>query len=168
VRGGLCREWLPWNDAGENKLFVSKNITNFRFILPDLPNAPLGARLRFLRKRRGITIPQLYRLTGISTGTICRIEAGKDIWKIGAVGKLMAFFGPELKEAFPGDKDPYEQAFPALDFASWLRNLRMRKGLDQVQLAKLLGLSRVSICRYETNVSRPHASATSPRITRPD
>lgn len=48
-------------------------------IVPDLAKAPLGARLRFLRKRRGLSISQLERLTGISHGTISRIERVRTI-----------------------------------------------------------------------------------------
>jgi len=41
------------------------------------------------------------------------------------------------------------------DFASWLRNFRMRRGLLQVDLAKMLGVNRVAIWSYEHRGSRP-------------
>ncbi|MDE2290683.1 MAG: helix-turn-helix transcriptional regulator [Elusimicrobia bacterium] len=146
---------LPQRDAAGNKLFVKKTIRNRLVVIPDLEKAPIGARIRFLRKRQGLTIPKLERLTGVSHGTISRLERGRAIWNVAAVGKLLAFFGRDLAEAFPAGQDPHDHVFPVSDFASWLRNFRVRKGLQQVELAKLLGMSRVSICRYERNVSRP-------------
>jgi len=77
---------------------------------------------------------------------------------VAAVGTLLAYFGKDLAEAFPAGQDPHDQLVPVSDFASWLRNFRVRKGLQQVELARILGMSRVSICRYERNVSKPQAA----------
>ena len=74
---------------------------------------------------------------------------------VAAVGKLLAFFGRGAAEAFLAGQDIHAQLVPVSDFASWLRNFRIRKGLQQVELAKMLGVSKVSICRYERNVSKP-------------
>ncbi|MDD5656832.1 MAG: hypothetical protein PHF00_06210, partial [Elusimicrobia bacterium] len=42
--------------------------------------------------------------------------------------------------AFPESKDAVDELIPVKDFGSWLRNFRVRKGLQQVELAKLLGI----------------------------
>jgi transcriptional regulator with XRE-family HTH domain len=46
---------------------------------------------------------------------------------------------------------------PVRDFASWLRNFRLRRGLEQTAVARKIGVSKVTICRYERNHSRPTA-----------
>lgn len=147
--------WLPQRDPGGNKLSVVKIIRNRLVIIPDLANTPLGARVRFLRKRQGLTIPDLERHTGISHGTISRLERDSAAVNVAAVGKLLAYFGRDLHEAFSDGEYPHDQVAPVTDFASWLRNFRVRKGLRQVELARILGVSKVSVCRYERNRSRP-------------
>lgn len=79
------------------------------------------------------------------------------VWLTSNLGRILAYFGEEAVEAFPEGCDPHDQLIPVSDFGSWLRNLRLRKGLQQVQLGKLLGVSKVSIHRYERNLSKPRA-----------
>ena len=148
-------KWLPQSDPGGNQFGVERAIKPVYLPLPDLQTAPIGVRLRFVRKRRGLTIPELGRLTGISHGSISRLETGSAPVNIAAVGKILAFFGPNLAEVFPDGQDPRDQLLPVSDFASWLRNFRMRKGLRQVELARILRVSKVTVCRYEQNRSRP-------------
>lgn len=52
-------------------------------------------------------------------------------------------------------RDVFDFIMPVTDFASWLRNFRMRRELQQVELAKKLGVSNVTICRYERRASNP-------------
>jgi transcriptional regulator with XRE-family HTH domain len=129
-------------------------------VVPDLEKTPLGARFRYLRKRQGLTIPDLERRTGISHGTISRLERGNAAVNMAAVGKLMAYFGKDWAEACPEVKHPADLLVPVTDFGSWLRNFRIRRGLQQVELAGILGVSKVSVCRYERNRSRPSAKIT--------
>ncbi|OGR90296.1 MAG: hypothetical protein A3J74_08845 [Elusimicrobia bacterium RIFCSPHIGHO2_02_FULL_57_9] len=46
---------------------------------------------------------------------------------VAAVGKLLAYFGRDLHEAFPDGKDPHDLVAPVTDFGSWLRNFRVRE-----------------------------------------
>ncbi|MBI3548233.1 MAG: helix-turn-helix transcriptional regulator [Elusimicrobia bacterium] len=124
-------------------------------VVPDLQKTPIGARIRFLWKRQGLTIPDLERRTGISHGTISRLERDSRAVNVAAVGKLLAYFGRDLREAYPDGLDAADQLVPISDFGSWLRNFRVKKGLRQVELARILGVSKVSICRNERNHSRP-------------
>jgi len=71
------------------------------------------------------------------------------------VGKLLAYFGKEAAEAFPEGKEPLDYFLPVKDFGSWLRNFRVRKGLQQVELARALGVCKASLSAYEWNQTRP-------------
>ncbi|MDD5658225.1 MAG: helix-turn-helix transcriptional regulator [Elusimicrobia bacterium] len=124
-------------------------------MLPTPENTPLGGRLRFLRKRQGLTQAGLSRRTGISPATICKLERGGETAHPEIVGKLLAYFGRDAAEAFPESKDAVDELIPVKDFGSWLRNFRVRKGLQQVELAKLLGMSKASVSAYEQNQTRP-------------
>ena len=133
-----------------------KTIRKCLDVLPDLEKTPLGDRLRFLRRRQGLTQEDLCRRTGISRATICKVERGG-----GAtlhpeiVGKLLAYFGREAAEAFPDGKDGVDHFVPVTDFGSWLRNFRVRKGLQQAEVAKILGVSKASVSAYEKSQTRP-------------
>ncbi|MDD5656838.1 MAG: helix-turn-helix transcriptional regulator [Elusimicrobia bacterium] len=124
-------------------------------MLPDPENTPLGGRLRFLRKRQGLTQAILSRRTGISPATICKLERGGETAHPEIVGKLLAYFGRDVVEAFPEGKDVFNELAPVKDFGSWLRNFRVRKGLQQVELAKMLGMSKASVSAYEHNQTKP-------------
>lgn len=97
----------------------------------------------------------LARRTGISAPTICKLERGGLRIHPEIVGKLLAYFGREAAEAFPEGEDGVDHLVPVADFGSWLRNFRARKGLQQVELAKLLGVCKASISAYEKNQTRP-------------
>lgn len=138
-----------------NKFCVEKTIRKCLDVLPDLEKNSLGGRLRFLRRRQGLTQVDLARRTGISAPTICKLERGGATLHPEIVGKLLAYFGREAAEAFPDGKDGVDHFVPVTDFGSWLRNFRVRKGLQQVELAKLLGVSKASISAYEKSQTRP-------------
>lgn len=159
LAGGVFAQtpnWLPEKYLAGNKLNVEKTIRKCLDVLPDLKKTPFGGRLRFLRRRQGLTQEDLCRRTGISRATICKLERGG-----GAtlhpeiVGKLLAYFGQEAAEAFPEGKDGVDHFVPVTDFGSWLRNFRVRKGLQQVELAKILGVSNASVSAYEKSQTRP-------------
>ncbi|MFH1726451.1 MAG: helix-turn-helix transcriptional regulator [Elusimicrobiota bacterium] len=125
--------------------------------LPDLGTAPLGVRLRYLRKRRGLTQFELARHTGVSHGTINRLEIGKAPLDPARLGRVLAFFGEAAREVLPGGADVYDHVIPVKDFGSWLRNFRMRRGIPQKDLAEALGIHKVTVCRYERQGLQPAA-----------
>lgn len=151
-----CSNPLPQKYLEGNKFCVEKSIIKCLDVLPDLEMTPLGGRLRFLRKRQGLTQVDLARRTGISAVTICTLERGGGAtYHPEIVGKLLAYFGREAAEAFPEGIDGVDHFLPVTDFGSWLRNFRVRKGLQQVELAKLLGVCKASVSAYEQNQTRP-------------
>lgn len=123
--------------------------------LPDLKKSSLGTRLRYLRKRRGLTRFDLARLTGVSHNTIARMERGDVEPEPARLGRLLAYFGEDARLVLDEGADIYDAAIPPADFGSWLRNFRMRRGLRQNDLAKALGVSKVTVCRYEKQGFRP-------------
>jgi len=125
--------------------------------LPDLGTATLGARLRYLRRRLGITRTLFATSTGVSRGAIGRLEQDKartlNPW---VLGRILPFLASKYKEVFPETQgDPYDFLVPPTTLGGWLRNQRMRRGLQQQDLAKLLGVNRESIRRYEANETKP-------------
>jgi len=46
-----------------------------------------------------------------------------------------------IAEAFPEGKDGVDHFVSVTDFGSWLRNFRVRKELQKVELVKILGVS---------------------------
>lgn len=71
------------------------------------------------------------------------------------VGRVLKAFGDKARDAFPGVKDIYDFLVPPKDFGSWLRNFRLRRGLRQGEVAKVLGVSTVSVGYYESNQRKP-------------
>lgn len=125
--------------------------------MPDLGNASLGTRLRYLRRRLGLTRALFATATKVSHGAIGRLERDKartlNPW---VLGRILPFLASRYKEAFPETKgDPYDFLVPPTTFGSWLRNQRMRRGLQQRDRARRLGVNRESIRRYEANETKP-------------
>ncbi|MFH1724716.1 MAG: helix-turn-helix transcriptional regulator [Elusimicrobiota bacterium] len=146
---------MPHKDAEGKKLSVEKTVRNTMFVSPDLEKLPLGGRLRFLRKRQGLTIVDLEQRTGVSRATICKLERGKAGMRPDAMGKLLSYFRGSLADAFPEGADAFDLLAPVSDFGSWLRNFRIRKGLRQFELAKIIGVCKASISAYEMKHTRP-------------
>lgn len=154
--GGLRVKWLPfWNGAG-NKLVVEKPFKPSYFVLPDPVTASLGAKLRFLRRKQGLKLQDLARHLRMGSGTLSQLERGICQTSIPVLNRILTFFQESAGETFPGPGDIFDQVMPVRNFASWLRNFRLRRGLEQTEVARKIGVSKVTICRYERNHSRPH------------
>lgn len=71
------------------------------------------------------------------------------------LGRILKTLGDKAKEVFPGTRDIFDFLVPPRDFGSWLRNFRLRRGLQQTELARILGIHKVSLYRYEKGASKP-------------
>ena len=153
-----------WDLAG-NKLPLKRRIKPTYFVLPDPSKATLGARLRFMRRKTGLTINQLAHKARLGHNVIASLERGKTrTLKPWVLGRILPFLAPGFKEAFAEARgDLYDFLAPPDTFGGWLRNLRLRRGMKQKELARALGVSRESIRRYEGDLSRP-AKAVSKRL----
>jgi len=100
---------------------------------------------------------ELARRTGVSHGTISRLEMGNLPLDPARLGRILAFFGDAAREVLPGGADIYDHVIPVKDFGSWLRNFRMRRGIPQKDLAEALGVHKVTVCRLERHGLNPDA-----------
>ena len=102
-----------------------------------------------------MTPAKLSESAGISPNALLRLErdeAGRNDW---VLGRVLRWLGPKIAMAFPGIADVYDFLVPPQNFGSWLRNFRLRRGLQQEELAEAWGISNVSVCRYERNLVKP-------------
>ncbi|MBI4248822.1 MAG: helix-turn-helix transcriptional regulator [Elusimicrobia bacterium] len=106
------------------------------------------------RKLR-LTPAALAAAARVGPNALLNLERGDAEPKEWVVGRILKAFGDKVREAFPGAKDVYDFLIPPKDFASWLRNFRLRRGLQQSELAKALGVTKVTIFHYERNVCKP-------------
>lgn len=125
--------------------------------LPDLSKATLGARLRYLRKRLGVTLEEFSQMTRLGHNTIAKIERGEtrkvQPW---VFGRILPVLAGRFKEAFPEtDGDPYDFLIPPTTFGGWLKNFRMRRGLKLKDLARALKVRPFTVIRYEANATKP-------------
>lgn len=95
------------------------------------------------------------RLTGLGHNSIGRLERGEFQPDPARLGRILSHFVPEASELL--GPDFYERLIPADDFGGWLRNFRLRNGLRQDELARALGLHKVTVCRYEKGAAKPAA-----------
>lgn len=91
----------------------------------------------------------------MSPNALLRIERDEGPPNDWMLGKILRCLGDKAREAFPGAQDVFDFLVPPKDFASWLRNFRMRRGLQQAELAKILKVSKVTVCHYESRYCKP-------------
>jgi transcriptional regulator with XRE-family HTH domain len=115
----------------------------------------MGLRLRFLRKRRGLTVIGLSNATGVSHNAISSLERGFSVPKAWTLGPILSFFGDEAAELFPGGVDAYDSIIPPTDFGAWLNNFRLRKGWPLKSVARVVGISAVAVHYYEQGRMKP-------------
>jgi len=127
--------------------------------IPELSNATLGMRLRYLRRRLHEPITSYATVTGLAHSTISRLERNKTgTIDPAIVGRLLSHLKNRFKDAFPDVQgDIYDFLIPPKTFGDRLRNLRLRRGMQQKELAKALGVARFTLQRYERNQSKPNA-----------
>ena len=98
-------------------------------------------------------------MVGISINTLARYERNE----IRALNpqilqKIARALGINSVKLLPPDaevKNFYDHIIPRLTLGSRIKNYRMRKGLSQKKLARMLNLSRETIRRYERSISTP-------------
>ena len=121
----------------------------------------LGARIKALRIRNSLKQAELASSAGIGTTVLARYEQGKilDInpWMLQKVAKSLKIDPAEL---FPGpeqakNKDFLDYFCPSDTWGSRLRKLRLSQNLQQKELAEMIGISKVSVCRYEKDRVNP-------------
>ena len=147
----------PRRCVAGNEFGLKRRLKPDYFLLPDPTKASLGERLRYMRKRLHMTIEDLSRKSRLSHNAIARFERDEtrktNPW---VLGRIFPFLASHFKETFPEAKgDAYNFLIPPVSFGAWLQNLRLRRGLQLRQLAKLLGVHPYTLIRYERNQTTP-------------
>ena len=153
---------LPtWNQKGNYSSGVKTRVyLPFRvkgnLVHYNLANATLGIKLRLLRRRLGVTITQFATKAGLGYNTIARLE--KDEIKNPrpwVLGRILSAWGSEIKKAFPDEGSLFDWAIPPSNLGNCIRNLRLKRGITQTEAARLIGVSRIALYRYERNQFKP-------------
>ena len=125
------------------------------------PTLTLGARIKALRIRNGLKQAELAKSTGIGTTILARYEQGKILdltpWILQKIAVSLkidpAELLPEPEQA--NKKDFLDYFCPGDTWGSRLRKLRLSRNIQQKDLAEMIGISKVSVCRYEKDRSKP-------------
>ena len=126
--------------------------------MPEVPEASLGRRLLYMRKRLGFTIEELSKMSGLSHNVVARIERDETRVQPWVLGRILPSLATRFKETFPeSNGDAYDFLIPPTSFGAWLRNQRLRRGIKLKELAKQLGVCSFTLIRYESDQSKPAA-----------
>lgn len=149
--------WGPRRDIAGTEFGFKRRIKPVYFVLPDPTKASLGERLRYLRKRLGVTLEEFSQITRLGHNTIAKIERGEtrkiQPW---VLGRILPALADRFKEAFPETSgDPYDFLIPPTTFGGWLKNFRARRSLKLKDLAEALKVRSFTVIRYEADESKP-------------
>ena len=122
--------------------------------------AYFSAQLRELRSEHKLTQQQVAQALGITAQSVRNWEAGRSVPDDANQAKLVEFYGLEVDSwlAFLSDRledlIPTTPETPRVDSAL-LRELRVKSGMTQGEVAKRIGVSRHSVNEYERNKLKP-------------
>ncbi|MEW6556079.1 MAG: helix-turn-helix transcriptional regulator [Elusimicrobiota bacterium] len=125
------------------------------------PNLTLGARIKALRVKIGLNQANLAKSTGLATSIIGRYEQGRILdlnpFVLEKIATTLKVTPLELlpPAARVGIKDSYDYFCRSDTRGSKIKKLRLKHHLQQKDLARMLGIHKVSLCRYEKNHSKP-------------
>ena len=125
------------------------------------PDLTLGNRIKALRIKAGLKQADLAESAGIGTSVLARYEQGRIIDLTPQVlQKIASILNIEPLELLPVPNHPNSRKFldyfcPSDSQGSRIRKLRLSRNLQQDELAKMLGIHKVSVCRYEKDRSKP-------------
>ena len=109
-----------------------------------------GARLKALRKKAGLTQEELADVLGISYMTVRRWEAGKASPRVEDI--------PSIAQALGVPEADLLDTNASIPFGANLKALRRKAGLTQSQLADKIGVSLLTLFRWEKDERQPRMS----------
>ena len=120
----------------------------------------LGSNIRKERLSRGLTQADFAKASGVALSGIMAYEKNKVIhpnpFTIQKIAKALQIKELDLFPEVPEDaKDAIDVICPLASTGLKIKNLRLRKRLQQKDLARMLGIHEVSLCRYEKDLIKP-------------
>ena len=109
-----------------------------------------GSRLKALRKKAGLTQEELADVLGISYMTVRRWEAGKASPRVEDI--------PSIAQALGVPEADLLDTNASIPFGANLKALRRKAGLTQSQLADKIGVSLLTLFRWEKDERQPRMS----------
>lgn len=103
-------------------------------------------RLKELRQKNNLTLEKLGQKVNIPKNTLSRYESGKREPKIETWKKLADYFNVSTS---------YLMGLNSNNFGNRIKELRIKHGLSQGDLAKITGLTRQAISNYERGDREP-------------
>ena len=104
-------------------------------------------RLKELRQKNNLTLEKLGQKVNIPKNTLSRYESGKREPKIETWKKLADYFNVSTS---------YLMGLNNNSFGNRIKELRIKNGLSQGDLAEKIGLTRQAISNYENNERTPN------------
>lgn len=107
-------------------------------------------RLKELRREKGLSQKELAERLGCGQNTISLWESGKRLMDSATLLKVADFYGVTADYLLGKD-------FSAMNFGDRLKYLRKSKGINQEDLANILGLTRSAVSKWEAAENTPPA-----------
>lgn len=125
-----------------------------------IPNS-VGKRIKYFRIKQEISQESLAQHSCLSVSIIGRYEQDRvsnpDPLVIQKIAKVLSIDPSKLvgSNGTGESEDFYDYFCPNNTFGSKLKKARLKQGIQQKDLAKMLGVNKVSVCRYEKDQSKP-------------
>ena len=110
----------------------------------------LAQNLKYLREQKGLSQQELSSCFEISCSLIGMWEQNRRKPDIGTIVRLAQYFGVSLDDLVLKDLRP-----PVPKHAENIRYLRLKHGMNQEDIAKLLSVSKATACKYENGNVEP-------------
>jgi len=114
----------------------------------------LGARLKYIRKKKNLSLRALGKSAYVSHSFIADIEAGRSNPSLDTLRALARTLGVSISEItgdIPSDFKPNISYM----FGSVLKDLREKAGMSQKRLADIIGLTQQTIAKWEKDKAEP-------------
>lgn len=114
----------------------------------------LAENLKYLREKKGMTQESFASMIGeIGQKAVSKWETGEREPELSRLIKIAKFFGVSLDDLVLKDLRP-----PVPLYVLNIKYLRLKHDIKQEEIAKLLGVSGATVCKYEKGNIEPTVS----------
>lgn len=111
----------------------------------------LAENLKYLREKKGMTQESFASMIGeIGQKAVSKWETGEREPELSRLIKIAKFFDVSIDDLLLKDLRP-----PVPKHAENIRYLRLKHGMNQEDIAKLVGVSKATACKYENGNVEP-------------